>query len=272
MTSLPLHRKLVAVGALVLAACCTSLAQLPNLGMGGLGGKNDGMSTDFLALARLFGSNTTFTAKLDMRVYKDQKESASIPMNFAKLDDKIRLDLDATQIKNEAMPAGSGEIMKQAGLDRIIVTIRPDLNMRFVSFPGIQSCLQNPLSKEEAATLIEKQKLDCTVLGKETIDGHPCVKNKVVAASDKGKQTEYTVWNATDLKNFPVQILTKEKTDTIILRYKDVRFVKPDAKQFDLPTGFAAYTDPNDLMKALVMKMASEAGGTPAGGTSSEEK
>jgi hypothetical protein len=80
--------------------------------MGGLGGKNDGMSTDFLALARLFGSNTTFTAKLDMRVYKDQKESASIPMSFARLDDKIRLDLDATQIKNEAMPAGSGEIMK----------------------------------------------------------------------------------------------------------------------------------------------------------------
>jgi hypothetical protein len=132
--------------------------------------------------------------------------------------------------------------------------------------------LQNPLSKEEAATLIEKQKLDCTVIGKETIDGHPCVKNKVVAAGDKGKQTEYTVWNATDLKNFPVQILTKEKTDTIILRYKDVRFVKPDAKQFDLPTGFAAYTDPNDLMKALVMKMATEASGTPAGGTSSEEK
>src|SRR4029434_4409946 len=73
MTPLPLHRKLVVVGALVLATCCTGFAQLPNLGMGGLGGKNDGMSTDFLALARLFGSNTTFTAKLDMRVYKDQK-------------------------------------------------------------------------------------------------------------------------------------------------------------------------------------------------------
>jgi len=39
--------------------------------------------------------------------------------------------------------------------------------------------------------------------------GRPsCVKNKVIVTDDKGDKHESTVWNATDLKNFPVKIET----------------------------------------------------------------
>ena len=38
------------------------------------------------------------------------------------------------------------------------------------------------------------------------MSGHPCVENKVVVTDAKGATNEFTVWNATDLKNFPVKI------------------------------------------------------------------
>jgi hypothetical protein len=227
-------------------------------------GGGAGLGTDFVALTKLFGAHNAFTAKLDMRVYnKDQKETASVPMAFAKLDDKIRLDLDITQVKNDSMPASSGAALKMVNMDRIVVMVRPDQNLRYVIFPGIQSCLNNPLSAEEVASLGKKVKLETTAQGKETIDGQPCVKNKVVSTDEKGNQTEYTVWNATALKDFPVQIMTKEKTDTVIMRYKDVKFVKPDTKQFEKPADFTEYADAKDMMTAVMMKLATEAGGTP---------
>ena len=53
-------------------------------------------------------------------------------------------------------------------------------------------------------------KVETTEIGKETLDGHPCVKNKYVVTDNEGVKHESTVWNATDLKNFPVKIQTTE--------------------------------------------------------------
>jgi len=46
------------------------------------------------------------------------------------------------------------------------------------------------------------------------------------------------VWNATDLKDFPIQIEMKEKDRTVRMHFTDVRFVKPEAKQFEIPTAY----------------------------------
>ena len=54
-------------------------------------------------------------------------------------------------------------------------------------------------------------KVEMTEIGKETVDGHPCVKNKVVVTDKENKKHESTVWNATDLKNFPIKIQTQEQ-------------------------------------------------------------
>ena len=39
----------------------------------------------------------------------------------------------------------------------------------------------------------DKFKLEATELGKETVAGHPCVKNKVIVTDDKGDKHESTV-------------------------------------------------------------------------------
>ena len=108
------------------------------------------------------------------------------------------------------------------------------------------------MSDKEVADAGKDYKMEKTSLGKETIDGHPCEKNKVVATNEKGEKHEVTVWNATDLKDFPIQMqMPDEQSGTsILMKFKNVKLGKPDAKLFDAPTGLTKYDDTQSLMKA----------------------
>ncbi|MCU0786024.1 MAG: DUF4412 domain-containing protein [Verrucomicrobia bacterium] len=216
------------------------------------------------ALTKLFGEITAFSAKADVQVLgKDQKEKVSTPMNFALLDNKMRVEIDMTQMKNKDVPAAAAASMKQLGMDRIISITRPDKKATHIIFPGLQSYVNLPLSKEDAEMFEKDPKIEKTALGKETIDGHPCVKNKIVITDANGQKDEAILWNATDLKGFPVQIQTKEKDDIVMLRYKDVKLIRPDAKEFETPASFKEYGDVQALMQGVMMKMIGN-GGAPA--------
>ena len=256
MKALNLPAKTVAL--LLVLSGGASLAQLPGSGGAGLG-------TDFAALSKLFGEHTAFTAKSDVRVYdKNQKETTSVAMTFACLDQKCRVEIDISQMKSKDLPAGAMAAIKQMGMDRLVTIVRPEKKARYLVFPGLQSYVNTPLTPEETDAFAKKPKFEKAAIGKETLDGHACVKNKVTATNDKGDNTEFTVWNATDMKEFPVQIMTKEKDDTVIIRYKDVQLAKPDAKQFDVPAGFKEYHDYLALTQAATMKMMNETAAPPA--------
>jgi hypothetical protein len=256
MKDLNLPGKTVAV--LLLLTGGASLAQLP-----GSGGANN-LGTDFATLSKLFGEHTAFTAKSDVRVYdRAQKEKTSVAMNFACLDKKCRVEIDISQMKSKDMPAGAVAAVKQMGMDRLVTIVRPEQKARYLIFPGLESYVNTPLTPEEAEAFAKNPKFEKSAVGKETLDGHACVKHKVTATDDKGVKTDFTVWMATDLKDFPVQILTKEKDDTVIIRYKDIRLARPDAKQFDVPAGFKEYRDYLELTQAATMKMMNEAAAPP---------
>ena len=141
-------------------------------------------------------------------------------------------------MQSKDLPASTLPSLKQAGMDRIISVFRPDKKTTYVMYPGVQSYLSIPLAKGEAEASEKGLKLEKTPLGKETIDGHACVKNKVVVKDDKGPVFEAVTWNAADLKDFPLQIEMKEKQNTVRMHFTQVQFVKPDAKQFDLPANY----------------------------------
>jgi hypothetical protein len=116
---------------------------------------------------------------------------------------------------------------------------RPDKKVTYVIYPGIQSYQEVILVKGEADAFEKGLKLKKAALGKETIDGHPCVKNKAIISDGKTQVFEATTWNATDLKDFPVRIEMKEKVNTVRMTFSQVRFVKPEAKQFEVPAGYS---------------------------------
>jgi hypothetical protein len=102
-------------------------------------------------------------------------------------------------------------------------------------------------------------------LAQEKMEGHPCVKQRVVITDDKAEKHEATVWTATDLRNFPVCVATREGNDTVVMRFRQVQFTRADAKVFELPTGYTEYADMQSLMAGAVVKyMRGHSSSTPA--------
>jgi hypothetical protein len=209
----------------------TALAQAPS------GGAPTSINKPFV---KLFGTVGPFTAKAEAQVFdQSQKETVRMPMDFALLEGKVRLEINLAQIQSKDLPASTIAGLKQAGMDRVISIFRPDKKLTYVLYPGIQSYTSVPLAKEEAEVSEKNLKLEKTPLGKETIDGHACVKNKTVVKSGPGLAFEALTWNAADLKDFPVQIEIKEKQSTVRMRFTQVQFAKLDVKQFDLPAKYS---------------------------------
>ena len=207
------------------------------------------------AMTKLFGDIKAFSAKAEMRALdKAGQPALQMPMNFALLDNKVRLDIDMTLLKGPKAPPDQVALLKQMAMDRVACIVFLDKKVMQLIFPSLAAYVETPLTEDEAAALNKDLKLHKTPLGKETIDGHPCVKNRVVMTYGKGQQTEALTWNASDLKDFPVQMQMNDKETTLVMHYDDVRFSKPDAKQFDAPAGFTRHTDVQQLMIAIAQK------------------
>jgi hypothetical protein len=234
--------------AVLLASVLVNLSALAQ--MGGPGGPA-GMSA---AISKLFGDIKAFTAKAQVQVLDNsQKEIVSMPMEFALLDKNIRVDMDMTKMKNAQMPPGVADQLKQMGMSHVVSVINPTRKSALIIYPDQKASMTLPMSKEYAEAS-KTPKMEKTALGKETLDGHPCVKNKVVITDELGEPVEAFTWNATDLKDFPIQIQTKEKEATSIVKFSQVQFVAPEASLFESPAGYTQYKDQQELMQGVMSK------------------
>jgi len=183
-----------------------------------------------VAMAKLFGANNAFTSKVDIQVLDStQKEAMRMPMLFATVDGRMRVEIDMMQVKSKSLPPDALAAFKQAGVDRVVSVIRPDKKAKYLIYMGARSLVNEPMSEEETAAAGGSFKMEKTPLGTETIDGHPCTKQRVVIKNSKDAVVlDAVTWNASDLKDFPVQISVKEEENTSILLFRDLKFKAPD--------------------------------------------
>ncbi len=202
---------------------------------------------------KLFGDVNAFTATCDMRILaKGEKTPTTMVMKMSYLEGKMRTDMDMAQMQSPDLPPQAVQQMKQMGMDKMTGIMLPETKKMLLIYPGLQGYVEMPLPKDEVAALEKEPKIEKTALGKETINGQACVKNKVVITDAAGKQQELTVWNATSLKEFPVKVETAFEDRAVTIHYKDVNLGKPDSKQFEPPSGFAKH---NDLQQLIMKKM-----------------
>ncbi len=207
------------------------------------------------ALIKIFGDVKAFSAKADMKVTQaGPKEMLSGTVGFALLDGKTRMEMDLTQMKSAQMPPEVTAQLKQMGMDINIVLSVPEKKLTYLVYPSLKAYVEMPLPKEQAAVTEAGLKMEKKEIGKETIDGHPCVKNKIIVTDETGKKNEATTWNAIDMKDFPIQTEFVEQGTTVMMRYKDIKFVKPDGKLFEAPVGFTKYATPQEMMQTEVLK------------------
>ena len=203
------------------------------------------------AMAKLFGDNTGFSATMEFHFTRSQGGEIIMPGKIAVLEGKSRFDMDLSNMQGGHMPPQAAAHMKQMGMGKMSTITLRDKKLSYILYPDMKAYMENPTRETGAAPA--DYKTEVTKLGEETIDGHDCVKNKVVVTGPDGVTHESTVWNASDLNQFPVKIqTTSEKGTATVMLFKDVKMDKPDATQFDLPADFTKY----DSMMSLIMSRA----------------
>lgn len=221
-------------------------AQLPTAGQIGLNA----------ALIKLFGEHTAFTAKTEVRMLDQaRKETLSLTMDFSMNNQWMRADVDMAKIKSQDLPPLVLGQLKQMGVDQVASVMRPDKRVTYVIYPVLKAYTEVPMAPGDAADFQKKFDISKSNLGKETVAGHPCQKTKVVVLGDKGQRQEATVWFATDLKDFPVQMQMDQKDSSVVMTYRDIRLTPPDPKRFEAPAGLTKYASTEQLMQSAMLRM-----------------
>jgi len=217
-------------------------------------GSTPGLSTGLL---KLFGNTTAFTAKVDVQVLdKTGREALRMPITFAVLDGKIRVETDFNQVKTPDLTASALAELKRDRMDRVTSLLRPDERLIHVLYPAASAYVDFPITKEDAeAATGATLRVERTPLVQETIDRHPAVKNQVLVKDAKGATVlEATTWNAADLKDFPVRISMKENNLVTVMNFRQIEFARPAANLFQPPAGYAKYVSPQALQYAVTQK------------------
>jgi hypothetical protein len=251
-------KRLFAAIALGSIGCLTATVLVAQAPMG-LNVKSGQFSA---GMRKLFGETKAFSARMEMQVTdKAGKEIMNAPLNFAMLDNKVRTEIDMGTMKSSQMPPGASEQLKQLGMDKLVSIIRPDTKQMLIVYPNLKSYVEMPLPKEEQEAQEKQIKIDKTEQGKETVDGNACVKYKVVLTDEAGVKQEGLVWEAKDLKNFPVKMQFAQDDTTFVMTYKSIQFAKPDEGQFGAPAEFTKHTDMQAMMQSVMQKMIQQQGG-----------
>jgi hypothetical protein len=206
------------------------------------------------AMAKMFGTHKTFSADLEVHAKGRNNDDIAMPGTFCFDSGKSRFEMDMSKAKGAALPPEALEQMKSMGMDRMIAISRPDKKLHYLIYPGLNCYAEVTPPNNGAGLSPDDFTLATTELGKETVDGHPCVKNKVVATNKDGAKSESTVWNATDLDKFPVKIESTESGRKSVMLFKNISFKKPAASQFEAPAGLTKYTDAQTMMQTEIMK------------------
>jgi hypothetical protein len=206
-------------------------------------------STPFTgAMTKVFGTNTAFSADIEIQAAGSPRETKPMPGTISYDSGKSRFEMDLSSTQTP----GIAEHMKAMGMDKTVAITRPDTKVVDMVFPSLSAYIETPLKDQDAGKPGTSYKIQSTELGRETVDGHVCVKNKVVVTDDGGKTNEFTVWNAIDLKKFPLKIQTTENERVTTMLFKNVKLSKPDAALFTPPADYTKYDNQQALMREVM--------------------
>jgi hypothetical protein len=200
------------------------------------------------AISKLFGDNPDFSADIDIHMNRSTGDEITMPGKMAHSADKFRMDMDMSNVKGLHMPPQAAAQMKQMGMDSMTTITRVDQKTTYIIYPSMKAYVANTIPDSDAKASSD-YKVETTKVGNETLDGHDCVKNNVVMTGSDGVAHKATVWNASDLKQFPVKIeMSTENGDTMVMHFASIKLDKPDSSLFEPPTDYTKYDNMMSMM------------------------
>jgi hypothetical protein len=218
------------------------------------GGPRDIGSAD---MAKIFGNNQAFTATADITVANaGQATPTEMEASYAFLKGNVRTEIDMTATKGMKMPPQAVASMKQMGMDRVVNIYRGDKKVAYVMYPGLKSYAEiNPAQAAAEKPETKQPKIEVTQIGKDTVDGHPCIQNKLTLTADDGSQHDVMAWQATDLNNFPIKTEMQANGATITTHFTNIKLSAPDASLFNPPGDFTRYGSIQEMMMGNMQHM-----------------
>lgn len=211
-------------------------------GPGGGGNFDNGME-------KLFGATPVFSAGMVTSIVGPQGPM-TVKSKMVFDHENSWTEMNMSDVQGPNLPPQAVDQMKSIGMDDVVTITPADKLNVYMVYPHIHSYVDMPIPP--SATTNNAFSVQTTKLGQETVDGHPCVKNDVVVTNSV-QSHEFTVWNATDLKNFPVKIAMTDQGMSVSITFQNVSFDKPAAGLFQPPTHFTKYGSIQDLMQSAMM-------------------
>jgi Domain of unknown function (DUF4412) len=203
-------------------------------------------------ISRLFGENKNFAASVEINIKPIVGDfSSSLPGTISFDHGRSRFEVDLTKATNSGTPASVAAQMKSMGMDISIFILRPDKKVAYTVYPGRKAYVETPMDGVDGAANPDQFKIEVTELSRENVNGYACIKNKVMVTNDKGDTRGYGVWNAVDLKGFPVKIEDADLSSVVTMSFQDVKLGETPVDQFDAPAGYTKYDGMAELLKQL---------------------
>jgi hypothetical protein len=208
--------------------------------------------------AKLLGEHQAFSAEMEYAVLDAENKPTSVaPGKLSFLEGKSRFELDMSRVKGSGMAGGLAAQLKTMGMAELVMIRRPDKSLKYLVYPGLASYAEEKLATDTKETKDKTKAVprkEVTALGRETIEGHPCMKNKVVMIDDQEQRSEATIWNATDLREFPVRMEMVEDGKTTARIFKSIKLARPDSALFEPPADMTRYESPAAMIQGALMK------------------
>lgn len=190
-------------------------------------------------------------------------ELSRIVTYVAMLDGKMRWEtVDAFPKHTKTATDATAKVRQQMSTGNIYILI-PDKRTSYFIYPGIRSYIAT--TRERSA--IKKPGMEQIELGKETVDGHPCVKTKLIMPpSPMGERLEMIGWLATDLNRFPLRMEMENSSNgtTMTARLKALDMATPAASLFEPPADFMCFGSSKEMMTNAVQRVTQQEAEKPA--------
>ena len=237
-------KKIFCLLALGLACAVPVIAQLPGTGQNGMNA----------ALLKLLEDLQAFTARTDVSYEEKGSKPVTMPMGFALLDGKLRLDIDLSLMKSAQLQTQVVASLKLAKLDKAVTIIRPDRDQAVLIYPGAASYVAMPMAKEEAEDWKRSYRVERKKLGRDTIDGKACEKQRVTLTGDNNVKHEATIWYSLDARPVPVKLQMSQPGANVTMQFRNVSLERPDASLFEVGPGLTQYRTVEQLAQAALAK------------------
>jgi len=173
-----------------------------------------------------------------------------LPMDVAATTNAFRWEVDAS--KFWPMPPEVKAMAKQMHTDKTVFLVKTDEQNVYMIYPDLQAYLQFPIPASALAEFDASSKsvqFQKTPLGREFVDGHPCIRNKVTDVEPNSPPEQGLMWNATDLQGFPIKMDLDTGRGLMKFNFQNVVVQSPNPSLFEIPVNYKLFRNSAELME-----------------------